>query len=93
MKSLIAPLFTGPLEVVLADPRFAWLESPLWSESGQYLLFSDPEYVVDNITCAIPSLTENWKLFFRAPVLSVLETLPKTLKTTLRLVPIRFLQM
>ena len=50
---LAAKLFSGPLEVVSDDPRFEWLESPLWSEDGQYLLFSDVKHQVDNITCGM----------------------------------------
>ena len=35
-------LFTGPVEeVVSEDPRFKWLESPVWHDEGKYLLFSD----------------------------------------------------
>ena len=36
-----ASLFSGPLEVVSEDERFRWIESPVWSSSGNYLLFSD----------------------------------------------------
>ena len=27
--------------MVSEDPRFKWLESPVWHDEGKYLLFSD----------------------------------------------------
>ena len=36
-----ASLFSGPVEVVSEDERFRWLESPVWNDEGNYLLFSD----------------------------------------------------
>eukprot|EP00586_Coscinodiscus_wailesii_P006306 CAMPEP_0172481020 /NCGR_PEP_ID=MMETSP1066-20121228/6529_1 /TAXON_ID=671091 /ORGANISM="Coscinodiscus wailesii, Strain CCMP2513" /LENGTH=421 /DNA_ID=CAMNT_0013242897 /DNA_START=81 /DNA_END=1346 /DNA_ORIENTATION=+ len=39
-----ASLFSGPVEVVASNPGFQWLESPLFSESGEYLLFSDVKW-------------------------------------------------
>ena len=50
-------LFSGPLEVVSEDERFRWLESPVWSSSGNYLLFSDVmghrNDKDDDITCGV----------------------------------------
>eukprot|EP00550_Attheya_septentrionalis_P004087 CAMPEP_0198294014 /NCGR_PEP_ID=MMETSP1449-20131203/20075_1 /TAXON_ID=420275 /ORGANISM="Attheya septentrionalis, Strain CCMP2084" /LENGTH=408 /DNA_ID=CAMNT_0043993815 /DNA_START=55 /DNA_END=1282 /DNA_ORIENTATION=- len=50
-----ATLFSGPVEVVSEDPRFAWLESPVWHESGKYLLFSDVQWrrEEDDIVCGM----------------------------------------
>lgn len=42
----VASYFNGAIEVVSQlGISFAWLESPLWSESGEYLLFSDVKWV------------------------------------------------
>ena len=38
---MASSLFSGPVEVVSEDPRFKWLESPVWHDEGGYLLFSD----------------------------------------------------
>ena len=48
-------LFSGPVEVVATDPTFQWLESPIWSDVGQYLLFSDVKWVreSDDISCGM----------------------------------------
>lgn len=47
-----ADLFAGPLEAV--GGNFSWLESPLWSEAGQYLLFSDVKWADKNgVTCGM----------------------------------------
>lgn len=37
-------LFSGPVEVVSDDSRFQWLESPIYSPSGKYVLFSDVKW-------------------------------------------------
>lgn len=36
-----AALFSGPLETAAQDGRLNWPESPVYSESGNYVLFSD----------------------------------------------------
>lgn len=46
-EGAVGSYFDGPIEVVAtstSDRRFAWLESPLWSEEGQFLLFSDVKW-------------------------------------------------
>jgi len=42
--------FSGPIDVVadVGDAPFAWLESPLWSSTGGYLLFSDVKWENEN---------------------------------------------
>mmetsp|Transcript_65389 Transcript_65389/g.76836 ORF Transcript_65389/g.76836 Transcript_65389/m.76836 type:complete len:508 (-) Transcript_65389:171-1694(-) len=48
------PIFSGELEVVSDDPRFVWLESPLWSTKDNYLLFSDVKWEdSSNNTCGM----------------------------------------
>jgi len=40
--------------VVATNPEFKWLESPLWSESGKYVLFSDVKWEDEkNVTCGM----------------------------------------
>lgn len=39
-----AKFFAGPVEVVATHDEFAWLESPVWNEAGNYLLFSDVKW-------------------------------------------------
>lgn len=34
-------LFNGPIEVVATHPEMVWPEGPLYSKSGNYVLFSD----------------------------------------------------
>ena len=34
-------LFDGPIEVVATHPEMEWPEGPLYSKSGNYVLFSD----------------------------------------------------
>ena len=47
-------LFSGPLEVVAEHEEFSWLESPLWSDAGNYLLFSDVKWTDEkNHTCGM----------------------------------------
>lgn len=47
-------LFSGNLEVIAEDPRFKWLESPLWSEDGLFLLWSDVKWAdEDGVTCGM----------------------------------------
>lgn len=49
-----AALFSGPIEEVAAHPDFAWLESPIWSDAGNYLLFSDVKWTdEDGMTCGM----------------------------------------
>lgn len=49
-----AALFSGPLETVAENVEFKWLESPLWSENGKYLLFSDVKWIdAKNHTCGM----------------------------------------
>ena len=63
-----ADLFSGPLEVVSEDPRFQWLESPLYSSSGKYLLFSDVKWQnEDGLSCGML-----WKFDVATLVLSEL---------------------
>jgi len=40
-----ASLFTGDIEVVASNPEMVWPEGPLYSESGNYILFSDNQYI------------------------------------------------
>ena len=50
-------LFSGNLEVIAEDPRFKWLESPLWSEDGLFLLWSDVKWAdEDGVTCGMYDL-------------------------------------
>lgn len=47
-------LFSGPLEVFAEDPSFKWCESPLWSEDGKFLLWSDVKWAdEDGVTCGM----------------------------------------
>ena len=39
-----ASLFSGPVEVAVLDSRVVWPESPIYSESGDFLLFSDVKW-------------------------------------------------
>ncbi|KAL7531284.1 hypothetical protein ACHAWF_003703 [Thalassiosira exigua] len=39
-----ASLFSGPVEVLAESADFHWLESPVYSDSGNYLLFSDVKW-------------------------------------------------
>ena len=49
-----AGLFSGPLEVIAEHPEFVWLEGPLWSDSGQYLIFSDVKWADERgYTCGM----------------------------------------
>ncbi|CAB9501982.1 gluconolactonase [Seminavis robusta] len=49
-----ASLFSGPIEVMAEHPEFGWLEGPVWSESGQFLLFSDVTWEDEsNVTCGM----------------------------------------
>lgn len=49
-----ANLFSGPVEVVSADSSFQWLESPIYSSSGKYILFSDVKWQNENgLTCGM----------------------------------------
>lgn len=51
-------LFSGGIEVAATDPEFHWLEGPVWSNEGNYLLFSDVKWVDENgIACGMI-----WKL-------------------------------
>jgi sugar lactone lactonase YvrE len=45
-----AKLFTGPAEIVAEHDEFKWLEGPVWSETGQFLLFSDVKWEDENNT-------------------------------------------
>ena len=49
-------LFSGGIEVAATDPEFKWLEGPLWSNEGNYLLFSDVKWEDEN------GLACGWKL-------------------------------
>ena len=47
-------LFSGPLEVVAESPDYHWLESPVWSEEGNFLLFSDVKWAdEDGVACGM----------------------------------------
>lgn len=47
-------LFSGDLEVIAEDPSFKWLESPLWSEEGKFLLWSDVKWAdEDGVICGM----------------------------------------
>ena len=52
-----AEIFSGPAEVVADGSQydFHWLESPVWSESGQYLLLSDVQWTRpdDGLVCGM----------------------------------------
>lgn len=49
-EATLEDIFEMPIEVqtVAEHPSFGWLESPLWSEKGQYLLFTDVKTVDEN---------------------------------------------
>jgi len=50
-----APLFIGDIEVVASNPEMVWPEGPLYSESGNYILFSDNQYIdpTTNFKCGM----------------------------------------
>jgi len=50
-----ASLFTGDIEVVANSPEMVWPEGPLYSESGNYILFSDNQYIdpTTNFKCGM----------------------------------------
>ena len=49
-----AKFFTGPVEVVATHDEFQWIEGPLFSEVGNYLLFSDVKWLdANNHTCGM----------------------------------------
>jgi sugar lactone lactonase YvrE len=39
-EGAVGSYFDGPIEVVVESAKFSWLESPLWSDEGQFLLFA-----------------------------------------------------
>jgi len=45
-EGAVGHYFDGPIEVVAGYPDvgFTWLESPVWSQEGQFLLFSDVKW-------------------------------------------------
>jgi gluconolactonase len=40
--------FAGRVETIATHDEFAWLESPVWNDAGQYLLFSDVKWSNDD---------------------------------------------
>lgn len=49
-EDVLAELFEIPIQVetVAEDESFVWIESPLWSETGQFLLFSGVKWLNQN---------------------------------------------
>ena len=84
-----AAFFSGDIEVAATHPEFKWLEGPLWSESGKYLLFSDVKWEDDRgVSCGmIWKYSDGYGVekFLKFPAWSDLETSLTTLTSTSKL--------